>query len=539
TKQDGSHYPHQECSICLTSKDGKLRTEKNELFWRRDGSSFPVEYTATPILENNELKGAVVVFRDISDRLKAETLNQQLLLLQRVVNYIHKISYESIPLGKQLEKALVEILTIPWFFNQSKGALFLANEDEKRLEMVAQVGLDEMLLTACAKVPYGHCLCGRTAQTNTFLHVAAIGDQHDIRFDGMKPHGHYIVPLVSGQRTIGVLNLYLEHGHVRDAHEEEALNAIAHSLARLIERRQAEENLLIRNADLEEKVRERTAKLEDYVESLQKYQHQLIRSERMAALGSMVAGVAHEINTPIGIAFTSATFLKSKTKKFSDLAQSGQLTYEPLHDYLNVALESSNLIETNLKRAAELVKSFKMVAVDQSSQELRKINLRSYLNEIILSMRPKLKNTKYSTSITCAEDFNLETFPGAISQILTNLVMNSLLHGFDELDRGEIKIDAFLHDSECVLIYQDNGKGINPDGIKRLFEPFYTTRRSQGGSGLGMYVVYNQVTQKLKGTISCHSAIGEGVLFVIKFPWTLQEDRSLALQETNGLHLDS
>ncbi|MEO5327393.1 MAG: ATP-binding protein [Magnetococcus sp. THC-1_WYH] len=518
TKVDGSPYPSEDCPICLTARDGKPRTADHEVFWRKDGSSFPVEYTVTPILENNELKGSVVVFRDISERLKTTRFNQQLLTLQRVVNAIHKISYDTIPLGEQLERALEKILTIPWFFNQSKGAVFLVNEAGRGLKMVAQKGLDAALLTACANIPLGHCLCGRSAATNTFLHASDIDERHDVTFAGMQSHGHYIVPLVSAQRVMGVLNLYLEHGHERNGQEESALYTIAHAMARLIERRQAEEKLLFRNADLEENVRTRTRELQEHVQSLKEYQHQLVHSERMAALGGMVAGIAHEINTPVGIGFTSATYLKNRTQSLREIIDSDEMTYENLYDYLDVATESSSLIEANLRRASELIKSFKMVAVDQTSQEVRGIDLKEYIDEIILSLRPKFRNTKHSVVVNCADGQHLETYPGAISQILTNLVMNSLIHGFEGLDNGTITIDAAIQGDEVVLIYRDDGKGMDSDGVKRLFEPFFTTRRGQGGSGLGMHVVYNLVTQTLQGSISCQSAVGKGAMCVIRFP---------------------
>ncbi|MBF0173799.1 MAG: DUF3365 domain-containing protein [Magnetococcales bacterium] len=538
TRINGSVHASEECPVCQTNRDGQTRSRNHDLFWRKDGASVPVEFTVTSILENNEPRGAVVVFRDISDRLKTENLNRQLLLLQRVVNSIHKIAYEPLPLARQLELALEVILTIPWFFNQSKGAMFLVNREEQVLEMVAQKGLDELLLIRCARVPFGTCLCGRVGETDTFLFAGGIDDRHDIRFDGMKPHGHYIVPLLSNQGAIGILNLYLDAGHPFNENERDALFTIGNALSRLIEKRRAEENLRIKNAELEEKVRERTLELQNNVQSLQEYQFQLIQSERMAALGGMVAGVAHEINTPIGIGFTSATYLKNQTSLFRQRVDSNDLTYEHLHDYIDLATESSDLIEANLRRAAELINSFKMVAVDQTSQELRAIDLGSYLHEIILSLRPKLKHTRHVVDIVCLEQQTLATRPGAISQIVTNLVMNSLIHGFENLDRGNIRIEASLQGDEVLLIYRDNGRGMNADAVKRLYEPFYTTRRGQGGSGLGMHVVYNQVTQVLKGSITCQSAIGEGVLFVIKFPGTPRETGTVVLQGERKIDKD-
>ncbi|MBF0416021.1 MAG: PAS domain S-box protein [Magnetococcales bacterium] len=518
TRQDGSPYPVQECPIYMTIRDGQSRMRNEEIFWCRDGSYFPVDYRVTPIHDkSNDVLGSVVVFRDITERVQAQKTNQQLNSLQRVLNTIYRLSFMDTTMQDKLEKALEEIMKISWFFNQSQGGILLLEEDGETLRLTAQHGLDAQLLTQCSRVPPGHCLCGKVAQSKQFLHVAEIDARHDTHFPGMQPHGHYILPLISRKQMLGVLVLYLDHGHPYRSEEEEYLTTISNALASLIERQKEEENLLSANIHLEALVRERTAELQNHITSLKEYQEQLIVSERMAALGGMVAGIAHEINTPVGIGYTSSVYLREQTKQFQELLESDSLTYEAAREYLALADESSQLIESNLRRADELVKSFKMVAVDRSSEQKRSIHLKEYIHDIILSLRPKLKHTTHRIDVQCPSDLILETYPGALALILVNLIMNSLLHGFENKASGTIRITGTVNDREVLLTYEDDGQGMTDETVKRVFEPFFTTKRGQGGSGLGMHVVYNQVTQTLAGTISCSSKPGHGVLFKIAF----------------------
>ncbi|HIJ84063.1 MAG TPA: GAF domain-containing protein, partial [Magnetococcales bacterium] len=518
TRMDGTPYPVEECPIYMTIRDGQSRMRSDEVFWCREGSALPVEYMVTPIKEQgDDILGSVVVFRDITERLQSQQVSQQLNSLQRVLNAIYALSFMDATMQDKLEKALEEILKISWFFNQSQGGIFLLEKDGETLQLTAQRGFHASVLTLCSQVPAGHCLCGKVAQSRQFLHVAGIDGRHDIHFEGMQPHGHYILPLISRKHMLGVLVLYLDHGHLHRAEEEEFLTTIGNALASLIERQKGEEALLSTNAHLEALVRERTAELQDYVTSLTEYQEQLIRSERMAALGGMVAGIAHEINTPVGIGYTASVYLREQTKRFKLLFEKDNLTYEAVRDYLALTEESSLLIEANLKRADELVRSFKMVAVDRSSGQIRSIHLKEYIHDIIVSLRPKFKNTTHRIEVQCPDDLTLETYPGALALILVNLIMNSLLHGFENKATGTIRITGALKDLDVVLTYADDGQGMTEDTVKRLFEPFFTTKRGQGGSGLGMHVVYNQVTQKLAGSISCCSEPGNGVMFRITF----------------------
>jgi signal transduction histidine kinase len=238
----------------------------------------------------------------------------------------------------------------------------------------------------------------------------------------------------------------------------------------------------------------------------------------MAALGGLVAGVAHEINTPVGVGVTAASLLEQKTTQFRDTYNNGQMKRSDLEKYLDIAEQSSQMLLKNLNRAAELIQSFKQVAVDQSSEECREFPIKHYLEEILLSLRPKLKRTKHTIDIQGSDDLILNSYPGAFSQIVTNLVMNSLLHAYEPEDAGLLTFGFKQANSQLIFEYSDDGKGIAEENLSKIFEPFFTTKRGQGGSGLGLHIIYNLVTQKLAGTIRCESKLGKGTKFIILLP---------------------
>ena len=248
-------------------------------------------------------------------------------------------------------------------------------------------------------------------------------------------------------------------------------------------------------------------------------QAELMRSEKMAALGRLVAGVAHEVNTPVGLGVSVASFLDQKTLKLQQGYQAGTVTHEDFEEYLESARESCASLLSNLRRAAALVRSFKLVAVDQSAEQRRPFNVRGYIEEVLTSLRPKLKKTRHAIAVDCPEELVFTGDPGVLSQILTNLVENSLVHGFDGRDDGLIDVHVKVDNAVLVMIYADNGRGMAPDQLEKIFEPFFTTRMGQGGSGLGMHVVYNLVTQTLGGHIRCDSAPGRGMTVTIRLPF--------------------
>jgi signal transduction histidine kinase len=263
---------------------------------------------------------------------------------------------------------------------------------------------------------------------------------------------------------------------------------------------------------------QRNIKLKESMEELRQAQQKLIESEKMAALGGLVAGVAHEINNPVGVGITASSFLQEKIKDMVNLQSSRGASTEEINRFLNSVSEASKTISTNLGRAADLVQHFKQVAVDQFTEASRTFDLKEYIEGTLLSMRFQYKRTGHKISVNCPDQLIIDSYPGVFSQIITNLVMNSLSHGLEGVENGEIRFDISKNKDHLHIRYSDNGKGMNEETLQRVFEPFYTTRREQGGTGLGMHIVYNIVTQTLAGMISCTSSEGEGVVFDIRIP---------------------
>jgi signal transduction histidine kinase len=258
--------------------------------------------------------------------------------------------------------------------------------------------------------------------------------------------------------------------------------------------------------------------LQQAMNTIQQTQKQLVESEKMVALGNLVAGVSHEINTPIGIGVTAVSYMDEKSKEFQTLFQENKMKKSDLDDYLKMVRETTGMIQTNLRRASELIKSFKQVAVDRSAQTKRKFKIKSYIEEVLVSLQPNLKKTKHHVTVRGDEDIQLFNDPGAVSQVITNLVMNSLIHAFDNDAEGSIQIEITKHQHEVIIHYNDDGKGMPPEVVNQIFNPFFTTNRSGGGTGLGMHIVYNLVTQSLAGTIRCESKAGAGTMFIIQIP---------------------
>jgi len=282
----------------------------------------------------------------------------------------------------------------------------------------------------------------------------------------------------------------------------------------ITERKQAEKLLQLRTQDLSRANEELTLTLEN----LRQAQRYLVESEKMAALGELVAGVAHEINTPVGIGVTAASALEDETKRLAALYRQGEMKKADLEQYISVSEQSSRMILNNLGRAANLINSFKQVAVDQSSESRRRFKVRSYLEEILTTLKPVLKRASVICTIDCAQDIEIESFPGMFSQIITNLVMNSLGHAFDEIPGGTIRIVVRKPGDRIEMEFSDDGKGMSAEVLAKIFDPFFTTKRGAGGSGLGLHIVYNLINQTLNGSIDCRSQPNQGTTFAIQWP---------------------
>ena len=254
-------------------------------------------------------------------------------------------------------------------------------------------------------------------------------------------------------------------------------------------------------------------------ESLIVAQQQLVLQEKMASLGQLVAGVAHEVNTPLGVALTACTHLEASTRTIESDMQRGALTRSAFNSYVSLAREGSEMISRNLERAANLVHSFKQISVDRSSDGHRQFYVHEFLQDLIRSLGSLWKQRPIEVTFDCPVELEMDGFPGALGQVLTILIQNALLHAFDEQQAGAIRIDVSGTDAGWITICcTDNGRGIAPDLRGKIFEPFFTTKRNQGGTGLGLHIAFNLITQKLGGKIEVESKLGEGSCFRIHLP---------------------
>lgn len=267
-----------------------------------------------------------------------------------------------------------------------------------------------------------------------------------------------------------------------------------------------------------EDIRKTNQELEKSLEQLKTAQDQLVLREKHAALGELVAGVAHEINTPLGVCVTVNSYIDTVTKNSTHQLKEGTLKKSELEAAFDKINESSIILHENLQRASHLVLSFKKLATDQFLEEYRLINLNEYMAYILNTISPTFKNTQHKIELDIDETLSFETYPGAVFQVFTNLIMNSLIHGFDAKKVGNIRIHAKLDDDNVVIDYQDDGSGI-PDELKeKIFDPFFTTKRDEGSTGLGMHIVYNIVYQKLGGSIELLHPDHQGAHFKIVLP---------------------
>lgn len=256
---------------------------------------------------------------------------------------------------------------------------------------------------------------------------------------------------------------------------------------------------------LEEKVAARTKELSAALDKLTLMQRQLVESEKMAALGNLVAGISHEVNTPLGIAITTHSIIADELKELNAKIDSESLTLKAMNSFREAAANALEMQGDNLDRAKKLIENFKKTAVDQHQLEIETINLGQYYQKITSTLRPLLKPKKVSLAIHCDDDINLATYPGVHAQIITNLISNSIRHGFNDANSQQDNQISFhisqVNDNTVEVKYQDNGSGLTEEAEKHVFEPFFTTARDHGGVGLGMSIIFNLITQKLTGNI--------------------------------------
>lgn len=283
---------------------------------------------------------------------------------------------------------------------------------------------------------------------------------------------------------------------------------------------------------LEQRVMERTQQLENSMDNLKSAQDLLVETEKMAALGNMVAGVAHEINTPIGVCRTASSYQHDSSRQIRRKFEDGALTQTDLSKFLDGIDESSALFETNIVKASKLISSFKLIATDQSYDAIQSFNLENYLKSSIQTIYPQFKNRHVTFDLDIPKNIVLDSYPGALHYVLSNLINNSTIHGFEHEQGGTISISAETKGQDLFLTYSDDGRGLSEEESKKIFEPFFTTKRGKGGSGLGMSIVYNIVSSQLKGRLEIKSTKTKGFNLLIIIPLVITAEEAHSSEST-------
>lgn len=275
----------------------------------------------------------------------------------------------------------------------------------------------------------------------------------------------------------------------------------------------------------EEDLRAAKEKAEATVAEIREMQTTLIEAEKLAALGGLVAGVAHEVNNPVGISLTVASSLAARSEAFASDVASGQIRRSRLEEFTRNTTVAAGQLVANLQRAAELIQSFKQVAVDRSQAERRSFDLALATEQILASLRPILKTSRIKLVVDIPEGIVMDSFPGPLGQVVTNLLLNAVNHAFPDGRTGTISIVARISGREQVrIVFRDDGTGMSEEVQRQAFDPFFTTRRGAGGTGLGLHIVYNVVTQRLGGRIVLSSAEDSGTSFLVVLPLRVPDE---------------
>jgi len=352
-----------------------------------------------------------------------------------------------------------------------------------------------------------------------FTMLSGFGIVYGLVAAGIVPATLQVMHAIGFGRIAGTVILTFGVAYVIGKMREARMEALARSEAAL---RQAKEGL-------EDRVRERTAELAQALDELRESKDALVQSEKLAALGQLVAGVAHEINTPVGVVVTASSHLLDQTRDVGGRLAAGQLRKSELTGYLDQAVTACEAVLVNASRAAALVQSFKNVAADQVADERRSFALKDVVGEVVLSLSPHLRSCGHRLEVAGELDgIDMLSHPGALTRVLTNLVMNATIHGYEEgRTGGLIRVEVSAPSPEEVEIrVEDDGRGVPPDLRSKVFDPFFTTRRGRGGTGLGLHIVHNLVTETLRGTVRLDPAAERGARFLIRLPRQLSEARA-------------
>jgi len=461
-------------------------------------------------LEQAVRERTVMLEREIEERRKAETL-------QRVLYQIAELSVLASENDKKfmrLHDIISQLVKVPNFM--------VALYHEENQEFSIEYSIDEVNKNSTInRFPLGagitsYVVKQKQAQLINRARLDELIADSQIQVLGrIASYSWMGAPLLVDDRLYGVIIIQSYSPDLIYTQTDLDLIAfVASHVAAALARIRADEDIHAAKIQLEKQ----NEVLNTTLETLQSAQAELVSQEKLASLGSLVAGVAHEINTPLGICVTATSHMVEELSMMKKQLDGDMLTKESLDEFVDIFDQSLRIMTTNAQRGAALVRSFKQVAVDQSSESIREFDLRVYLDEILFSLQPKFKGKKITINIDCPAGIAMRTYPGALSQVMTNMLTNSLIHGFEGLHKGHITITAKVIENMVHLNYADDGLGMEGEALDKLFEPFFTTKRGQGGSGLGTHIVYNLINGPLAGSIKASSSPGNGLQYLIKFP---------------------
>lgn len=416
--------------------------------------------------------------------------------------------------------------------------ILLVNENKLSLSPIVAPNLPDEYVKALDNFPVGPeagC-CGAAVYHQKPIYTDDIlshpnwqAFKSEAQLSGIKSCWSYPIVLPDGE-VYGTFAMYFTEAKMPDQDDLDSLQYEAKIISIILERAKNINQLKEANANLEKRVAERTKELTEANVLLKKaleqrndVQTQLVEMENMAALGTMMSSLTHEINTPIGVAITAISHLNTIQEMSANAFEKGEIKKSDLAKFYRECNESCDIIERNLMRSTQLIKTFKQLSIDQHSQDARSINICNYLDEILLSLKPRLKRAKHKFCLDIDPELTVMSNPGAISQLFINLILNSAQHGFGKNEIGHIFISArqrkdSIYGTALEFIYRDNGKGMSENTIENIYKPFFTQARHAGGSGLGMHICYNLVVKVLNGQIDCHSKLGKGVEFRVIIP---------------------
>ncbi len=440
---------------------------------RKTGEEFRVDISLSPIRLNGEVV-VVAAVRDITERIRQQEVVEKNYYFQRVLDSILKISLETAPLNQKLSRALELILSVPHLALEMKGAVYLISRESKELILAANSGMSEAQIAACSRVPLGKCLCGKAAQKCEILFTDCPGEGHEIQFESAFPHGHYCVPIVSGGRPLGLINVYLREGHKRDPDEDAFLTSVSDAFAGMIAR------------DETEREKERL-------------QADLVQTEKLAALGRITANVAHSIRNPLT---SVGGFARRLQKKLARGSAEGE--------YADFIVEEVAALEKILSSVLSYSRT--------SPARMEEHDIRDVTGFVLSMYGDALKEH----SIAVARDYKEVPRVLMDRQRVQEALENVIINAIDAMPSGgkltvEISEIAVKEKPYIAVKIKDTGPGIEKEAADRIFEPFFSTKTNRGGYGLGLSIS-RKIIEEHGGFISVESKPGEGSVFYLYFP---------------------